>query len=209
MLRAAIVGAGWAGNLHANILVNKIPGSKVVAIVEEVKQKGVIFAKKFGAVYYNTMDKMLAKERVDMVLVCTPTVTHPDLVIKAAEACKIVFCEKPLAMNLADADRMITAGRQNHVIAMTGHVLRFWPEYVKIREIVVSGQLGAPLHGVCERLLSIPTWTENEWARSEPMGGGMGMDGQIHDVDYLLWLMGPATYKISYKIKTDVVKINI
>jgi len=190
MLKTAIVGAGWAGNLHANILANKIEGVEVIAVVDTMEHKAIQCAKKYDAACYTDIDEMLSKECVDMVLVCTPTYTHADLVIKAVEAGKIVFCEKPLALNLEDADRMIETVQEHHVIAMTGHILRFWPEYVKIKEIVDSGDLGPPLHCVSERLLSIPTWTENEWARKEPLGGGMAFDGQIHDIDYLLWVFG-------------------
>jgi UDP-N-acetylglucosamine 3-dehydrogenase len=191
VVRAAIIGAGWAGTLHANILANEIEGVEVVSVVEPVKEKGIRCANNYDAEYYSDIDTMLSKEKVEMVLICTPTYTHADLAIKAAEAGKIVFCEKPLALTLEDADRMIEAVQKNRVTAMTGHILRFWPEYMKIREIVDSGDLGAPLHCVSERLLSIPTWTENEWARKETLGGGMAFDGQIHDIDYLQWVFGP------------------
>jgi predicted dehydrogenase len=190
MLKTAIVGAGWAGNLHANILANEIEITKVVAVVETVEKKGRKFAEKYETAFYTDMDSMLSKESIDMVLVCTPTYTHAELAIKAIEAKKIVFCEKPLALKLTDAERMIEVVRKNNVISMTGHILRFWPEYVKVKEIVDSGELGAPLHCVSERLLSIPTWTENQWARKEQQGGGMAFDGQIHDIDYLLWVFG-------------------
>jgi len=191
MLKTAIVGAGWAGNLHANILANEIQGAEIVAVADTVKQKATRCAKKYGSACYSDIDEILSKEEVDMVLVCTPTHTHADCAIKAVKAGKIVFCEKPLALNLEDADRMIAAVQKQRVVAMTGHILRFWPEYMKIKEIVDSGDLGTPLHCVSERLLSIPTWTENEWARKEPLGGGMAFDGQIHDIDYLQWVFGP------------------
>jgi predicted dehydrogenase len=85
---------------------------------------------------------------------------------------------------------MIKAVKQNNVKAMTGHVLRFWPEYVKIKEIIDSGYLGRPLNAFCERLAVTPDWQVGAWDKSEKYSGGAAIDLHIHDLDLLIWLFG-------------------
>ena len=192
MIRAAIVGAGLAGNMHANILTNEIDGVDVVSIVDKNEDKAKHFSKKYNARYYTDFDEMLIKEEIDLVVVSTTTPFHAYFAIKAAAAGKIVFCEKPMAFTLREADKLIQAVTKNRVKCMIGHVLRFWPEYVKVKEIVNSGVLGIPLHGVAERLLAMPDWTEDDWYKREELGGGAALDVQVHDIDYLSWIFGKA-----------------
>ncbi len=112
------------------------------------------------------------------------------MVLRCAEAGKHILCEKPLALTLRDVDKMIKAVRAHKVKAMAGHTLRFWPEYIKAKEIVDSGELGKPLHAFCQRLASTPDWHKNNWDFSEDKGGGASVDLHIHDLDYLIWLFG-------------------
>jgi predicted dehydrogenase len=92
--------------------------------------------------------------------------------------------------SLKEADSMIEVTEKHGVRAFCGHVLRFWPVYVRAREIIQEGKLGKALVAYCERLLTMPTYTENAWNRSEKYGGGVALDVQIHDLDYVAWLMG-------------------
>jgi predicted dehydrogenase len=101
-----------------------------------------------------------------------------------------VFCEKPLALNLEEADRMIETVKRSGVKAMSGHVLRFWPVYLEVKEIVKSGMLGKPLHAYCERLIALPDWQEGAWHLKQPGGLSAALDVQIHDLDYLMSVFG-------------------
>jgi predicted dehydrogenase len=192
MIKAAIIGTGWAGNVHANILANEFDGTVVVSVVDKNEEKAKKFSKKYNAKYYTDFDEMLQKEELDLVVIGTTTPFHAYFAIKAAEANKIVFCEKPIAFTLKEADRLIKAVTKNRVKCMIGHVLRFWPEYVRVKEIIDRGDLGRPLHGVSERLLAMPDWTEDDWYKKEELGGGAALDAQIHDIDYLSWIFGKA-----------------
>jgi predicted dehydrogenase len=192
MIKAAVIGAGWAGNIHGKILATELENTKLSAVVEKNEKKGIEFSKKYHTNYYNDSDEMLKKEDVDLVVICTPTHLHAESIIKAANANKVIFCEKPLALTLKEADKAIEAIKRNNVKCMIGHVLRFWPEYVKVKQIVDSGKLGKPLHGVSERLLATPNWTEGDWYIKEKYGGGAALDAQIHDIDFLIWIFGNA-----------------
>ena len=189
MIKVAIVGAGFIGNVHANNY-NQIGNADVVAIVDSVEEKGKKLAKQFNANFYTDIDDLLKRENIDSVDICTPTFLHTEMAIKAANAGKNVFCEKPLALSLEDAGRIIEAVKKNKVKAMVGHVIRFWPEYAKAKEIVGSGQLGEPLHAFCERLAVTPDWHEGNWGFNEKYSGGASIDLHIHDLDYLIWLFG-------------------
>jgi len=192
MIKVGIIGAGWAGNIHANILTNEIDGSEVVAVVDKNETKAKEFSIKYNSKYYSSIDELLEKEEVDLVVISTTTPFHSDFSIKAAAAKKIIFCEKPMAFTLNEADKMIQTVQENKVKCMIGHVLRFWPEYVKVKEIIDSGVLGKPIHAVSERLFTIPTWPEDDWYRKEELGGGIALDAQVHDIDYLSWIFGKA-----------------
>jgi len=195
MKKVAIVGAVFIGETHANSY-RQIDNADIVAIVDNVEEKGKKFAEKFGATFYENLDDLIERENVDSIDICTPTFLHPEMAIKAANAGKNVFCEKPLALSLEETDRIIEAVKKNNVKAMVGHVMRFWPEYAKAKEIVDSGQLGEPLHAFCERLAVTPDWHEGNWGSNEKYSGGASVDVHIHDLDYLIWLFGkPALVK--------------
>jgi predicted dehydrogenase len=85
---------------------------------------------------------------------------------------------------------MVETVRKHRVKAFCGHVLRFWPVYVRARQIVQGGTLGRPLFAYCERLLTMPTYTEKAWNADEKRGGGVALDVQIHDLDFVSWVMG-------------------
>lgn len=192
MLRVAVVGAGYIGQLHANIIAENIDRARVVAVVDPIPHKGRQLAERLGARYYSCYGSMLGEAEVDTVAICTPTFLHAEMVVKAARSGKNIFCEKPISVSVEAADQMIDAVRAAGVNAMAGHVLRFWPEYMRVKEIADSGELGKPLHGFFERLAVIPDWTEAGWNRKEELGGGAGLDLQIHDIDFASWLFGPA-----------------
>jgi predicted dehydrogenase len=189
MVNVAIIGAGFMGETHASSY-KKINDSNIVAIVDRVEEKGKKLAKKFDTKFYTDIEDLIKNEDVDAIDICVPTFVHKDIVIKAANAGKHILCEKPLTLSLEDADEMIEAVEKNNVKAMVGHVLRFWPEYIKIKEIVDSGKLGEPLFGFCERLAVPPDWYENNWGLNEKNSGGVPLDLHIHDLDYLIWVFG-------------------
>jgi predicted dehydrogenase len=189
MVKLAIIGAGFIGEVHANCYL-QISNAHIVGIVDKVKEKGIKLANKLQTEYFSDIDYLLNNENVDAVDICTPTFLHADMVKKAANAKKHVFCEKPIALTVKDADEMINIINKNKVKGMVGHVLRFWPEYVKVKEIIESKSLGKPLHAFCERLSVMPDWHEGNWGFNEKYSGGAAIDFHIHDLDYLIWLFG-------------------
>jgi predicted dehydrogenase len=190
MIGIALVGTGYIGKLHAQVIQNHLNNAAVVAVTDSVSRKARAFADEVDATFYGDVDALLNDARVDVLAICTPTDSHARYLSAAVSKEKHVFCEKPLALTLEEADGMRELVRRAGVKAMCGHVLRFWPVYVKVREIVESGELGKPLHGYCERLLALPDWQEKRWHISQKDGAAAAFDVQIHDLDYLTWLFG-------------------
>jgi predicted dehydrogenase len=189
MAKVALIGAGFIGSVHANAY-KSIGGAQVVAVADVVEQKGKKLAEDLGATYYSDLAGVLKGEEVDIVDICAPTYMHIGMVKEAAHAGKHILCEKPLALSLKEADEMIAVVKKAGVKSMVGQVLRFWPEYIKAKEITESGELGKPYHAFCERLCISPTWTWQDWMLDAKLSGGSPVDLHIHDLDFLIWLFG-------------------
>lgn len=189
MIKVALIGVGYIGQTHVSAL-SQIKNAQIVAVVDNLEDRGRKMAESINAKYFKNVDELLRNTDADCVDICVPTFAHPETAIKAANAGKHVLCEKPLALSLQDADEMIKAAKANNIKAMTGHVLRFWPEYMKIKELIDSGYLGTPIHAFCERLAVTPDWQVANWDKSEKFSGGAAIDLHIHDLDLLIWLFG-------------------
>lgn len=120
--------------------------------------------------------------------ICLPTDLHAEAAMAALEAGKHVFCEKPMSLNKADCERMISAAERNARVLMIGHVLRFWPEYEYLREFVESQSYGLILSATFVRRSGLPDWSR--WLLEEQRSGGAVLDLLIHDIDQVLMLFG-------------------
>ena len=187
MLKVAVVGAGFMGTMHRNVYA-QLKDVQVVAVVDGEEEKARKIAS--GAKVYTCMDDMLDKEKPDLVDICLPTYLHAEHVVKAAEAGAHVLCEKPMAMNLEEADRMIEAAERAGVFFMVAHCIRFWPEYVAFKEILDGGSLGGLRSLSLVRLSPTPTWSWEDWLMWASRSGSAALDLHIHDTDYVLYLFG-------------------
>jgi predicted dehydrogenase len=113
---------------------------------------------------------------------------HADTVVAAAARGKHILCEKPLALSLADVDRMRGAVERAGVKCMVAQVIRFWPEYVAMREALESGVIGRPRLATGSRLASPPNW--GAWFSDPALSGGALFDLHIHDLDFVFSLFG-------------------
>lgn len=187
MLKIGLVGAGFMGQMHTNVYAN-IPEAQLVAVADLDEAKARELAP--DATIYGTAEEMMKAESLDVVDVCLPTYLHAEYVVKAAQAGMHVLCEKPMAMTPAEADRMIEATEKAGVTFMVGHCIRFWPEYMALKDIVNKGTLGKLTSLSCIRRSPTPTWSWDGWLLNPERSGGMALDLHIHDTDYLLYLFG-------------------
>lgn len=195
VVKVAIIGAGNIGRIHAEVC-SKISNVHIAGIVDREEETAKNLACTYKTKYFTNLDMLLKKENIDIAAICTPTYLHPEMVEKIAKAKVNIFCEKPLALTIEEADKMIKIVRENQVKAIVGYVVRFWPEYIKARDIIISGELGKPLSFQCERLASIHYRRADDWKLKEEMSGGAALDMQTHDLDFLICLFGiPAFIK--------------
>ncbi len=189
MLYVAIIGGGYIADCHVTAY-HSIGDTavKVSAVVDANPTAGQAMAQKAGCSWYETLEAAVQAEIVDVVDVCVPTFLHEMFTVKAAQLGKHVLCEKPVTLTLESFDRMWDACRQAGVKFMTGQVVRFFPEFDRIREVVRSGQLGK-IHMFSEkRLCQHPAWTT--WHRDPNKSGGGLFDLNTHDIDYIYSLFG-------------------
>jgi predicted dehydrogenase len=201
VIRVGILGIGFMGWIHW-LAYQKVGGARVTAIStrnpkrlagdwrdiqgnfgppgEQVDLAGVSA--------YANLDQLLDDPQVDVIDVTLPTSLHADIAIRALEAGKHVLCEKPMALSLADCERMVAAAKKANRLLMVGHVLPFFPEYEWALKLIQGGDYGRVLGGAFRRIISDPSWLKDFWSL-ELIGGPM-LDVHIHDAHFIRMLFG-------------------
>jgi predicted dehydrogenase len=139
---------------------------------------------------YTDASALIAEAGVDLVDVCLPTYLHAHYTIEALEAGRHVLCEKPMALTLEDADRMVDASERAKRRLMIAQCVRFWPEYMHLRQVVREGTYGKLLSLNMYRIGGRPVWSPENWFLDPARSGGPIRDLHIHDVDYVHSLLG-------------------
>jgi len=196
MIKVAIVGAGFMGEMHAEVYRN-LNKAKLTAIADSDLEKARLLADKYKTNAHSSLEELLNKEDIDAVDICLPTFLHKEYVIKAARAAKDILCEKPIALTVEDAEEMIETAEKAKVKLMIAQVIRFWPEYVKLKKIYETGKLGRLLSITLTRLSPTPIWAWDNWLTDVKRSGGALLDLHIHDTDYLLYLLGKPVSLVS------------
>ena len=187
MLNVALVGLGWWGRTIAGLLKDSRK-LRIVVGVDVAASGGFEFAVE------TEFEKALKDPRVHAVVLCTPHTLHTDQIVRAANAKKHVFCEKPLSMNRADVLRAVAACNDNKVALAVGHEKRFEPPVVELFRMAAAGELGTLLqvegNFSQDKFLSMPAdnWRLTE---KEAPAGPMTATG-IHLLDLSIGLLGPA-----------------
>lgn len=207
MIKAAIIGIGSMGRGHLNNYIKFMKenkGIELVAICDVDKKKfenykadfnigdmanGEFDFSKFHC--YLDVDEMLEKEKeLDMVSVIVPTYLHCEISCKCLEHGINVFCEKPMALNAEQCEKMIKTAEKNGKRLMIGQCLRFWEEYEYLKECVDTNRFGKVISAYFFRGGSTPVWSYNDWYHKKELGGGAVYDQHIHDVDMVNHLFG-------------------
>lgn len=189
MLKIGIVGAGFMGEMHAECY-NNLSNARLEAVADIDLTKAKNLAKKHGAKAYQRAEELFEEKDIGIVDICLPTFLHKEFAVKAARAGKNILCEKPIALTVEDADEMIDAANKAGVKFMIAQVLRFWPEYVKLKDIFDKKELGDLLSITCTRISMAPNWAWDNWLTDPKRSGGALVDLHIHDTDFLLYLIG-------------------
>ncbi len=185
-LGVGLIGAGRIGRLHAENLVRHIQGAELLWVADVVEGAAAKLSRELG-IPKATADyrEVLSDPEVDAVLICTSTDTHAEIIRAAAAAGKHIFCEKPLALDLAEIDSVLAAVKEAGVILQVGFHRRFDPNFRRLKELIVEGAIGRPW------LLKITSYDPAPppiaYIR---VSGGIFLDMTIHDFDMARFLLG-------------------
>src|SRR3990170_3037754 len=183
-----VIGAGFAGGTHARALLG-VPGAKPVAITAEPPEQAQSVADECGLRLEPSVASLCAADDLDGVVVASPTDLHSEHAVMAARAGKHVFCEKPLARTLEQARAIVEAAEKAGVRVAVGHVVRVFPEYMRVKAILESGELGRPGLATLTRG-SFSVATARPWYQDPALSGGVILDLMLHDLDVLRWWFG-------------------
>ncbi|MDX9754458.1 MAG: Gfo/Idh/MocA family oxidoreductase [bacterium] len=188
MAKIGIIGCGGMGNMHAQACLTSGVVELHAVGDEDVARAGKMAESlKCKAM---TVQELIACDAVDAVMVCTPTPSHLPLAKAAMEAGKHVFLEKPLARTLAESNELMQTAQKTQRINQVGHVLRFWPEYVHLKKVLDSKELGDLISLKLTRVCARPGWAANNWYLDVAKSGGAALDLHLHDTDMVQFLLG-------------------
>ena len=189
MLKVGLIGCGFMGTMHANCYKN-IEGVELVALADLRKEKAEELAAGTNALIYSDGKDLINNADVDVIDICLPTYLHSEYAIAAMDKVGYVFCEKPVALTKKQGKQMIKKANETGCNVQIGQVIRFWDEYVKLKEIIDNKTYGKVINANFRRISPIPTWGWNNWLLDTELSGGAAQDLHIHDMDYVLSVFG-------------------
>src|SRR3954463_2358937 len=179
----ALIGSGRMGAYHGATLAQRLPGARLAAVADPAPGAAEKLAAALGAdSAYTDPGQAFADAEVDAVVIAAPARFHADLVVAAAGGGKGGFCEKPMALTLADADRAIDAARAAGIVLQVGFNRRFAPDWAAARQLTDSGALGTP------RLLRSLTRDPGGFDPERVLPDTIFLETLIHDFDTLRFL---------------------
>lgn len=192
MIDAAIVGMGWWGRKIVQAVQGRSSKIRFVRGVTQEPEAVQRFADMHGIPLSGALRDVLADERVRAIVLATPHSLHPSQIIEVARAGRAVFCEKPLALKLADARAAVEACREHDVVLGLGTNKRFWPANRELRRLLAAGAVGKVLHVEGHYTNQNSGAHFSEWRTRSEEAPGAGMTGAgIHVLDALVSIAGP------------------
>lgn len=207
-LRVGIIGCGGIANGKHMPSIKTAGMADMVAFCDTIVERAEKAAKEFGvenATVYSDYKELL-KEDLDAVYVCTPNRSHASISVDALHSGKNVMCEKPMAMNYAEACTMVEAAKETGKILTIGYQNRYRPDSQYLKKECEDGVLGDVYYAKAKaiRRRAVPTW--GVFLNEFEQGGGPLIDIGTHSLDLTLWMMN--NYKPKYAVGTSYHKLN-
>lgn len=186
-----IVGCGRIGRWHATSL-QAVGGAELVGVGDLERRPREEFARKFGGRAFDTVRALLEAPAVEVVSICTPPASHADLIEAAALAGKHVLVEKPLALTLGEADRVVGACARRGVRLGVAHQQRARSATVALRALTAAGAFGEARVAVAVHSWHRPLEqrARDAWRGQSGAGGDLLLDQAVHAIDLLVWFLG-------------------
>jgi len=196
-LRWGLFGASTIAAQHM-IGAMRLNGGEVVAVMSASADRAKAFAAAHGIARASAdLAAFVADPGIDAVYISTTNDLHRDQLLAAARAGKHVLCEKPLALNLADARAMVAACREHGVVMGVNHHLRNAATHRAMREAIAQGRIGRPLFARVFHAVYLPPALQG-WRIDKPeAGGGVALDITVHDADTLRFVLEDEPQSVS------------
>src|ERR1044071_2983296 len=186
-IKIGILGAGYIGGVHASVLARD-ERVRVSAIYDLVDERAQSLSLSAGANVARSAEELIALS--DAVYITTPNTKHTELAIAAAEAGKHVFCEKPMATNIADAQKVLDAALKSKAVFQVGHNRRFAPVYATLKQMISEEAAPHSAHVKMNR----GELVNPEWVGDPQITGGFLFETTIHMFDMLRYLFGEVAH---------------
>lgn len=196
MINWGIIGCGDVTEVKSGPAFNKVPASKLVAVMRRNADKAKDYAQRHGVgKWYSNADDLINDSEVNAIYIATPPLNHEEYAIKAMQAGKPVYVEKPMAINAAAAERIEEVAKQTGVKITVAHYRRQQPLFLKVKELLQQKAIGdvklVDLKMLQPHQSEIITKTETNW-RVDPSvsGGGLFYDLAPHQLDLMMYFFG-------------------
>lgn len=213
-LKVAVIGGGWIGTSHAVAFENVRLryGMEVTAelemVVDAVEAQAKKVCERYGFNRYSTNpEDAINDPSIDIIMITTPNQFHVEQVVKAANAGKAIFCEKPLGMNVKDAKKALDAVKANNTISMMGFVYLQNPALVEAKRIIDAGEIGeiVSFQGRYDMEYSADPEIPHRWRDYDKGSGALGDIG-AHIISISDYLIGSPMVEVCGKAKTVIDK---
>lgn len=199
-LKFAIIGCGRISYKHVEALVQNKDEAALVGVCDVIEENAIAkkrdYENKIGSAVnvnvYTDYKKMLEIEQIDVVTIATESGYHPEIAIYCMNKGKHVIVEKPMALSIEDADRMIECSRKNNVKLCVSHQNRFNEPIQKLRQAIEGNRFGKLVNGTARILWNrnMGYYEQAPWRGTWKLDGGTLMNQCIHNIDLLQWMMG-------------------
>lgn len=209
LIKIGIIGCGGIANGKHMPALAKVADAEMVAFCDIIPERAEKAAKEFGtpdAKVYTDYKELLKDPTIDVVHVCTPNRSHSFITVNALEAGKHVMCEKPMAINSVEAQKMIDAAKRTGKKLSIGYQNRFRDDSLYLKKEAEDGTFGEVYYAKATaiRRRAVPTW--GVFLNEYEQGGGPLIDIGTHALDLTLWMMN--NYKPKYCLGTVYHKLN-
>ena len=201
-----IIGTGFARKVQIPAFL-QCENAEIVSIASGRRENAESAAREFGIGHFtDNWRETVENRRVDLVCITTPPNTHREMALLALEHEKNVLCEKPMAMNAAEAEEMTEAAKGKNVLALIDHELRFLQGRLRAFEMIRAGEIGKVRHAKCNfraphRGDTKTPW--NWWSDEKSGGGALGAIGS-HQIDSLFWFLETGISSIFCQLQTHI-----
>lgn len=209
-IRFGIVGVGNIAGFHAKA-IDQVAGAKLVACFARSRENGENFAAENDCEYASTLEELLSRDDVDAVAITTPSGTHAEIGVLAAQQKKHILCEKPIDISIEKIDELIAACESSGVLLGAIFQSRFGPGAQALKRAIDQNRFGKLMQ--CSAYIpwfrSAEYYAEAGWRGTRALdGGGALMNQGIHAIDLLLWLAGEVS-EVSAKVQTRLHDIEV